>query len=109
MRVIVDSAAASPPSQAGLCEALKGGKVISSATLFQAVLAQTWHPSATGPMGAAPRPTTPRGPGPKPSRRRTALRLSSNWHCRKRHRRADPDGDDQSVLAHLAAPRSGYG
>ena len=39
----------------------------------QTVLAQTWHPSATGPMGAAPGPTAPRGPGPKPSRRRTAL------------------------------------
>jgi serine/threonine protein kinase len=41
----------------------------------QTVLAQTWHPSATGPMGAAPGPTGPRlnGPGPKPSRRRTAL------------------------------------
>jgi hypothetical protein len=41
----------------------------------QTVLAQTWHPSATGPMRAAPGPTGPRlnGPGPKPSRRRTAL------------------------------------
>ena len=39
----------------------------------QTVLAQTWHPSATGPMGAAPGPTAPRGPGPKPARRRTAL------------------------------------
>ena len=34
----------------------------------QTVLAQTWHPSATGPAG--PRLN---GPGPKPSRRRTAL------------------------------------
>ena len=41
----------------------------------QTVLAQTWHPSATGPIGTAPGPAGPRlnGPGPKPSRRRTAL------------------------------------
>ena len=46
----------------------------------QTVLAQTWHPSATGPMGTAPGPTAPgptgprlNEPGPKPSRRRTAL------------------------------------
>ena len=41
----------------------------------QTVLAQTWHPSATGPMGPAPGPTGPglTGPGPRPSRRRTAL------------------------------------
>jgi Protein kinase domain len=44
----------------------------------QTVLAQTWHPSATGPMGAAPGPTAlgPTAPGPtgaRPARRRTAL------------------------------------
>jgi serine/threonine protein kinase len=42
----------------------------------QTVLAQTWHPSATGPMGTASGPTgarEPRGPEPRPSRRRTLL------------------------------------
>src|SRR6185312_7748613 len=47
----------------------------------QTVLAQTWHPSATGPMGPAPVPTGQRftgqgltGPGgPRSSRRRKAL------------------------------------
>ena len=47
----------------------------------ETVLAQTWHPSATGSMGPAPVPTGQRftgpgltGPGgPRPSRRRTAL------------------------------------
>src|ERR1700760_2605666 len=51
----------------------------------QTVLAQTWHPSATGPMVAAPGPTAPgpmvaapgpTAPGPtgaRPARRRTAL------------------------------------
>jgi serine/threonine protein kinase len=46
----------------------------------QTVLAQTWHPSATGPMGAAPGPvgaapgpTAPGPAGPRPARRRTAL------------------------------------
>ena len=49
----------------------------------QTVLAQTWHPSATGPMVAAPGPTAPgpsapgpSAPGPtgaRPARRRTAL------------------------------------
>jgi len=37
----------------------------------ETVLAQTWHPSATGPMGPAPVPTGPGGP--RPSRRRKAL------------------------------------
>ncbi|HEY1004649.1 MAG TPA: serine/threonine-protein kinase [Streptosporangiaceae bacterium] len=51
----------------------------------QTVLAQTWHPSATGPMGAAPGltgatpgrnapgPNAPGPTGPRPPRRRTAL------------------------------------
>ena len=39
----------------------------------QTVLAQTWHPSATGPMGAAAGPTTPGPTGARPARRRTAL------------------------------------
>ena len=39
----------------------------------QTVLAQTWHPSATGPMGAAPGPTAPGPTGPRAGRRRTAL------------------------------------
>jgi hypothetical protein len=39
----------------------------------QTVLAQTWHPSATGPMGAAPGPTAPGPTGPRARRRRTAL------------------------------------
>ena len=39
----------------------------------QTVLAQTWHPSATGPMEAAPGPTAPGPTGARPARRRTAL------------------------------------
>src|SRR4029077_4482375 len=39
----------------------------------QTVLAQTWHPSATGPMVAAPGPTAPGSTGARPARRRTAL------------------------------------
>src|SRR5690242_8119938 len=39
----------------------------------QTVLAQTWHPSAAGPMGAAPGPTAPGPTGARPARRRTAL------------------------------------
>ena len=39
----------------------------------QTVLAQTWHPSATGPMVAAPGPTAPGPTGARPARRRTAL------------------------------------
>ena len=39
----------------------------------QTVLAQTWHPSATGAMGPAPVPTGPTGPGPRSPRRRRAL------------------------------------
>jgi serine/threonine protein kinase len=39
----------------------------------QTVLAQTWHPSATGPMPAAPGPTAPGPTGSGPGRRRTAL------------------------------------
>src|SRR4029077_4168285 len=39
----------------------------------ETVLAQTWHPSATGPMGPAPVPTRPTGPGPRSPRRRRAL------------------------------------
>jgi serine/threonine protein kinase len=39
----------------------------------QTVLAQTWHPSATGPVGAAPGPTAPGPTGPGSGRRRTAL------------------------------------
>jgi serine/threonine protein kinase len=37
----------------------------------QTVLAQTWHPPATGPIGPPPGPTGPTGP--RPSRRRAAL------------------------------------
>jgi serine/threonine protein kinase len=46
----------------------------------QTVLAQTWHPPATGamgavpgPVGAAPGPTAPGPTGSRPARRRTAL------------------------------------
>ena len=39
----------------------------------QTVLAQTWHPSATGPLGPAAGPTGPAGPGSRPPRRRAAL------------------------------------
>ena len=39
----------------------------------QTVLAQTWHPSATGSMRAAPGPTAPGPTAPRPGRRRTAL------------------------------------
>ena len=39
----------------------------------QTVLAQTWHPSATGPLGPAPDPPARAGPGSRPPRRRAAL------------------------------------
>ena len=39
----------------------------------QTVLAQTWHPSATSPLGPAAGPTGPAGPGSRPPRRRNAL------------------------------------
>jgi serine/threonine protein kinase len=65
------------PTAAQLLGRLTGTQPTSTAAQYenptQTVLAQTWHPAATGPIGLTPGPTGPAGPGPRPRRRRAAL------------------------------------
>jgi serine/threonine protein kinase len=73
LRPLVEVALAKDPQARPTAAQLLGqltGTVAQYENPTQTVLAQTWHPPATGPVGPAPGPT---GPGPKPSRRRAVL------------------------------------
>jgi serine/threonine protein kinase len=81
LRPLVEAALAKDPQARPTAPQLLAGLTNSQLTSpgydnpTQTVLAQTWHPSATGPMGPTPVPTGPglTGPGPRSPRRRRAL------------------------------------